>query len=82
MLEFLAEGGHPSQHEERQQALLELLMAGGIIQFDAARLVRLAERAEFWQVCEYVHAQNNDYVAVAYCYLRDSPRRAQVWPQA
>eukprot|EP00047_Mylnosiga_fluctuans_P014336 m.37581 g.37581 ORF g.37581 m.37581 type:complete len:1420 (+) comp5452_c0_seq2:42-4301(+) len=79
VLDFLAEGDHPGQHEERQQALLELLMAGGFVQFDPARLVRLAERAGFWQVCEFVHMNNGDYVAVGYCYLRDTARRPLVF---
>jgi hypothetical protein len=32
-------------HEERQQALLELIRAGGLAHFDQDRLLRLANKA-------------------------------------
>ena len=35
-----------SKHEERQQALLELLNAGGLQHFDEERLIALAEKAK------------------------------------
>lgn len=32
------------------QVLLELLQAGGIVQFEESRLIRMAEKAELWAV--------------------------------
>eukprot|EP00116_Pleurobrachia_bachei_P002866 sb/3463128/ len=37
-------------HEEREQALLELVLSVGIEEFNEARLLELSERAEFYQV--------------------------------
>ena len=47
VLEFLSNPGDESRHEERQQALLELLNAGGLQQFDDGRLLTLAENAKY-----------------------------------
>lgn len=46
MLEYLSQPGDDSRHEERQQALLELLNAGGLQQFDDGKLLKLAENAK------------------------------------
>ncbi|XP_073929720.1 vacuolar protein sorting-associated protein 8 homolog isoform X4 [Castor canadensis] len=47
VLEFLCSPDDDSRHSERQQVLLELLQAGGIVQFEENRLIRMAEKAEF-----------------------------------
>ncbi|KAL0600564.1 hypothetical protein AAY473_030443 [Plecturocebus cupreus] len=46
VLEFLCSPDDDSRHSERQQVLLELLQAGGIVQFEESRLIRMAEKAE------------------------------------
>ena len=46
VLEFLSNPTDESRHEERQQALMELIHAGGLAQFDETRLLRLAENAK------------------------------------
>ena len=46
VLEFLANPEDESRHEERQQALMELLQAGGLAQFDEDRLLHLAHTAQ------------------------------------
>jgi len=43
-----AEGESESRHEERQQALIELLNAGGLEHFNEDRLLRLAENAKLY----------------------------------
>lgn len=40
------EGAVGSQKEERQQALLELMQAGGLSQFDPEELLKKAKEAE------------------------------------
>lgn len=45
VLEFLANPEDESRHEERQQALMELLQAGGLAQFNEGRLLSLAHTA-------------------------------------
>ncbi|KAK3739480.1 hypothetical protein QZH41_007841, partial [Actinostola sp. cb2023] len=47
VLEYLANPDDDSRHEERQQALLELLVAGVLRQFDDERILVLAENAKF-----------------------------------
>ena len=46
VLESLANPNDLSRHEERQQALLELLNAGGLTQFNEEKLLDLAENAQ------------------------------------
>jgi hypothetical protein len=46
VLEFLSNPDDESRHEERQQALMELLRAGGLIQIDEERLLYLVENAK------------------------------------
>lgn len=46
MLEFLSNPNDESRHEERQQALMELLQAGGLQQIDEEKLLYLAENAK------------------------------------
>lgn len=46
VLEFLANPEDECRHEERQQALMELLQAGGLAQFNEGRLLSLAHTAK------------------------------------
>ena len=46
VLEFLANPEDDSRHEERQQALMELLQAGGLKQVDEETLLSMAENAK------------------------------------
>ena len=47
MLESLcSQSEDSSRHEERQQALIELLQAGGLSHFNEDKLLKLAEQAE------------------------------------
>ncbi|XP_065068088.1 vacuolar protein sorting-associated protein 8 homolog isoform X2 [Rhopilema esculentum] len=77
VLEYLTNPDDDSRHEERQQALLELLSAGGLHQFDDSRIIKLAEAAKFFQVCELLYEKNHQYAQVLSCYLRDPARKHQ-----
>jgi hypothetical protein len=66
-------------HEERQQALLELIRAGGLAHFDQDRLLRLANKAAFYRVCELLYEQRREYDKILHCYLRDPLRKPQVF---
>lgn len=46
VLEFLANPEDDSRHEERQQALMELLQAGGLQQVNEEKLLSMAENAK------------------------------------
>ena len=46
VLASLCAPGELSRHEERQQALIELVTAGGLQHFHEDRLISLAEKAK------------------------------------
>lgn len=67
-----------TQHEEREQALLELLNVG-TMPFDPDRLLALSERAQFYRVCQLVHSKRGDHHKIIGCYLKDSSRKTEVF---
>ncbi|KAF4020926.1 hypothetical protein G4228_012860 [Cervus hanglu yarkandensis] len=79
VLEFLCSPDDDSRHSERQQVLLELLQAGGIVQFEESRLIRMAEKAEFYQICEFMYEQEHQYDKIIDCYIRDPLREEEVF---
>ncbi|XP_038644180.1 LOW QUALITY PROTEIN: vacuolar protein sorting-associated protein 8 homolog [Scyliorhinus canicula] len=79
VLEFLCSPDDESRHAERQQVLLELLQAGGIVQFDENRLITMAEKAAFYQVCEFMYEKKQLYDKIISCYLNDPVRREDVF---
>ncbi|XP_034637765.1 vacuolar protein sorting-associated protein 8 homolog [Trachemys scripta elegans] len=79
VLEFLCSPDDDSRHSERQQVLLELLQAGGIVQFEENRLIPMAEKAEFYQICEFMYEQEHLYDKIIDCYLRDPVRKEEVF---
>ncbi|XP_064646589.1 vacuolar protein sorting-associated protein 8 homolog isoform X2 [Lineus longissimus] len=79
VLEFLSSPGDESRHEERQQALLELLNAGGFEQFDETRLLTLAENAKFYRVCELLYEKRREFDKILSCYWRDPSRKYQAF---
>ncbi|XP_006869895.1 PREDICTED: vacuolar protein sorting-associated protein 8 homolog [Chrysochloris asiatica] len=79
VLEFLCSPDDDSRHSERQQVLLELLQAGGIVQFEESRLIRMAEKAEFYQICEFMYEREHQYDRIIDCYLRDPLREEDVF---
>uniref|UniRef100_A0A8I4A458 Vacuolar protein sorting-associated protein 8 homolog n=1 Tax=Callithrix jacchus TaxID=9483 RepID=A0A8I4A458_CALJA len=79
VLEFLCSPDDDSRHSERQQVLLELLQAGGIVQFEESRLIRMAEKAEFYQICEFMYEREHQYDKIIDCYLHDPLREEEVF---
>ncbi|XP_071448355.1 vacuolar protein sorting-associated protein 8 homolog isoform X2 [Hetaerina americana] len=71
--------GSMGQHEERQQALLELFGAGGLDHYDPERLLQLCLKAKFFRVCELLYEQRRDYKNILSCYLQDPLRKHQVY---
>lgn len=63
------------EHEERQQALLELYAVGGLEHFDNNKLLQLATSAAFYRVCEVVHEHLGQFDEIVECYWRDPARR-------
>ncbi|XP_068101134.1 vacuolar protein sorting-associated protein 8 homolog isoform X2 [Hyperolius riggenbachi] len=79
VLEFLCSPDDDSRHSERQQVLLELLQAGGVAQFEENRLIQLAERAQFYQICEFMYERKHLYDKIIDCYLEDPVRKQEVF---
>ncbi|KAG8432642.1 hypothetical protein GDO86_017043 [Hymenochirus boettgeri] len=79
VLEFLCSPNDDSRHSERQQVLLELLQAGGVVQFEENRLILLAERAQFYQICEFMYERKHQYDKIIDCYLQDPVRKQDVF---
>ncbi|XP_055580099.1 vacuolar protein sorting-associated protein 8 homolog isoform X2 [Falco cherrug] len=79
VLEFLCSPDDDSRHSERQQVLLELLQAGGIVQFEESRLIQMAEKAEFYQICEFIYERELRYDKIIGCYLHDPVRKEEVF---
>ncbi|KAJ8418661.1 hypothetical protein AAFF_G00001600 [Aldrovandia affinis] len=76
-LDFLCNPEDTTQHAERQQALLELLQAGGTAYFEENKLLSMTEAVQFFQVCEFVYEQRRLYHRIVACYLKDPARKDQ-----
>lgn len=76
--DYLTNPEDTTRHEERQQALLELVSARGVRGFDVERLLKRAERAQFWRVCELIYTDRKQYSKILSCYLNDKARQIQV----
>ncbi|XP_053731744.1 vacuolar protein sorting-associated protein 8 homolog [Synchiropus splendidus] len=79
VLEFLCRPDDDSRHAERQQALLQLLQVGGVVQFDETSLLAMAEEAKFYQICEFLYEKKNLHDKILDCYLRDPLRKVEVF---
>lgn len=78
VLGFLTSSEDTTAHEERQQALLELLQVG-TLRFDPSRLVQMATTAKFYRVCQFVYQQQGALHKVIRCYLLDTARQRKVF---
>lgn len=79
VLEHLTNPGDDTRIEERQQALMELLYAGGLAQINEERVLSLAEKAKFYRVCEHLYEKCQQYDKILECYLQDPSRKLQVF---
>uniref|UniRef100_A0A8C9B619 RING-type domain-containing protein n=1 Tax=Phocoena sinus TaxID=42100 RepID=A0A8C9B619_PHOSS len=73
VLEFLCSPDDDSRHSERQQVLLELLQAGGIVQFEESRS---SVWQKSYQICEFMYEREHQYDKIIDCYLRDPLRES------
>ncbi|CAG7727060.1 unnamed protein product [Allacma fusca] len=79
VLEHLTSAKETVRLEERQQALLELLQAGGMQHFDPEKLLEKCLEAKFFRVCEMLYERKQDYERIIECYLYDEARSHQVF---
>lgn len=79
VLEYLANPDEERRHEEREQALLELLAAGGLKQFPDEQVLALSESAKFYRVCEIIYQKKRQYEKVLSCYWRDPARKSVIF---
>nr|XP_002121576.1 vacuolar protein sorting-associated protein 8 homolog [Ciona intestinalis] len=72
VLEFLTTpSDHATDHEERQQALVDLLQCGFIEESYTPRLVHLAGQASFFRVLRFLHTQQRKFDLVFVAYVQD-----------
>ncbi|CAL8101722.1 unnamed protein product [Orchesella dallaii] len=79
VLEHLTSGKDASRVDERQQALLELLQAGGMQHFEPQKLLEKCIHAKFYRVCEMLYERKQEYDKIIECYLFDESRHQQVF---
>eukprot|EP00041_Stephanoeca_diplocostata_P020693 m.467924 g.467924 ORF g.467924 m.467924 type:complete len:1504 (-) comp21642_c1_seq29:5786-10297(-) len=79
VLEYLSNPDDTSLHEERQQALLELLNLRPSPFSDPVRLLRLAREAKFYRVCQLVYERRGEHSSILECYLLDEGRQSQAF---
>uniref|UniRef100_A0A672HPB0 RING-type domain-containing protein n=1 Tax=Salarias fasciatus TaxID=181472 RepID=A0A672HPB0_SALFA len=79
VLEFLCCPDDDCRHTERQQVLLELLQVGGVVQFNEEKLLTLAEKAKFYQICEFLYEKKHLYERIIDCYLNDPLRKFEIF---
>ena len=68
-----------SHHEERQQALLELLNTTALHQFNEDRLLSLSNVARFFRVSEMLYRRRREFGRVLDCYCLDKARQNLVF---
>ena len=66
-------------HEECQQALLDMLNAGGMQYFDTQSLEQHAQSAGFYRILEMLYEKNGEYDKILTCYIDDPLRDRQAF---
>ncbi|XP_059091837.1 vacuolar protein sorting-associated protein 8 homolog [Tigriopus californicus] len=79
VLDVLTNQVETSHHEERQQALFELLDAGGLQYFDRNRLIEQCQRVKFNRILEMLYESSQEYDLVLECYIHDEYRSIQAF---
>jgi hypothetical protein len=81
VLEVLTQADDKSHHEERQQALLEMLNAGGAQYFDRERLIAQAKKVKFFRILEVLYESGRQHENVLRCFIDDEEeaRRQQAF---
>jgi len=68
-----------SHHEERQQALLELLNTRALERFNEERLLSLSNAAKFFRVSEMLYQRRGEFGRILDCYCLDKARQHLVF---
>jgi len=68
-----------SHHEERQQALLELLNTRALEHFNQERLLFLSTAAKFFRVAEILYQRRREFDQALDCYISDKARQSLVF---
>ena len=79
VLDVLTDTREKSHHEERQQALLDMLNAGGLDYFDRDHLIYRASKVGFHRILEMLYDKNQDYKKLLRTYIDDPFRQNQVF---
>ena len=79
VLDVLTDTREKSHYEERQQALLDMLNAGGIEYFDQDHLIYRAQKVGFYRILEMLYELRKDHVKILRTYIDDINRQAQVF---
>ena len=79
VLDVLTDTKEKSHHEERQQALLDMLNAGGMEYFEKEHLIDRALKVGFHRILEMIYDKNHDYVKLLKTYIDDPFRQNQVF---
>ncbi|XP_017773798.1 PREDICTED: vacuolar protein sorting-associated protein 8 homolog isoform X2 [Nicrophorus vespilloides] len=66
-------------HNEREQAWLDLLNARKLNHFDTDQLLEIALQSNCFKVAEYVYELKQDYSHILACYLKDPDRKNDVF---
>ncbi|XP_055358754.1 vacuolar protein sorting-associated protein 8 homolog isoform X2 [Betta splendens] len=61
------------------RVLLELLQVGGVVKLNEERLLSLAEKAKFYQICEFLYEKKNMHDKIIDCYLQDPLRKVEIF---
>lgn len=59
---------------------MELLLAGGMREFEEDQVLRLAENVKFFRVCELVYRKQRKFAKVLTSIIKDASRHDQVRP--
>ena len=79
VLDVLTDTREKSHTEERQQALLDMLNAGGQEYFDKDHLIFRAQKVGFYRILEMLHDKGKEYVKLLRTYIDDPYRQGQVF---
>jgi hypothetical protein len=75
VLDVLTDTKEKSHHEERQQALLDMLNAGGLDYFDRDHLVLRAKKVGFHRILEMLYEKGQEHGQLLSTYTDDPMRQ-------
>ncbi|OQV20288.1 Vacuolar protein sorting-associated protein 8-like protein [Hypsibius exemplaris] len=78
-LEVLCVADSRSRHDERETAVMELYHSGVLKHIGDKLVMKLAETAKFFRLCEILYEKHNMYDKLLNCYLDDSLRKGYIF---